>query len=49
MAKPNKKDAGLNKSRPSNSQKKARLQQILLAVIGIILIISMVMALAMNY
>lgn len=49
MAKPNKKDAGSSKSRPSNSQKKARLQQILLAVIGIILIISMVMALAMNY
>jgi len=35
--------------RRSTQQSKARLQQIILAVIGIIVIISMVLALAMNY
>ena len=48
MAKPNKKDVGASNSRSSISTKKARAQQILLAVIGIIVIISMVLALTMK-
>lgn len=49
MAKPNKQVAGSIKSRISPSQRKLRLQQIILAVIGIVVIISMVLALTMNY
>jgi hypothetical protein len=49
MAKPNKQVAGSKKSRISPSQRKLRLQQIILAVIGIVVIISMVLALTMNY
>ena len=48
MAKPNKKDAEARNSRSSSSTKKARAQQILLDVIGIIVIVSMVLALAMK-
>ncbi len=45
-----KKQAAQGKTpRNSTRQSKARLQQIILAVIGIIVIISMVLALAMNY
>lgn len=49
MSKIKKQAPGLKNSRKSDQQKKARLQQIILAVIGIIVIISMVLALAMNY
>jgi len=49
MAKPNKQVAGSKKTGMSASQRKVRLQQIILAVIGIVVIISMVLALTMNY
>lgn len=41
--------SGLKNSRKSVQQRKIRLQQVILAVIGIVVIISMVLALAMNY
>jgi len=49
MAKPNKQVTGSKKTRMSPSQRKVRLQQIILAVIGIVVIISMILALTMNY
>jgi hypothetical protein len=49
MAKTKKQAPGLKNSRKSTRQTKARLQQVILAVIGIIVIVSMVLALAMNY
>jgi hypothetical protein len=49
MAKPNKSVSGSKKSGMSARQRKIRLQQIILAVIGIVVIISMVLALTMNY
>jgi len=49
MMKSNKQATELKKSRKSTQQKKVRLQQIILAVIGIVVIVSMVLALVMNY
>lgn len=49
MTKPNQKDTGSKKPRSSTQRRNNRLQQIVLAVIGIVVIISMVLALAMNY
>ena len=49
MAKTKKQATGMKNSRKSTQQNKARLQQIILAVIGIIVIISLVLALAMSY
>lgn len=49
MSKSNKQTPAAKNSRKLAQQKKARLQQVILAVIGIIVIISMVLALAMNY
>ena len=49
MTKTKKQAAQGKNPRKSPQQSKARLQQIVLAVIGIIVIISMVLALAMNY
>jgi hypothetical protein len=49
MSKTKKQAPGLKDSRKSAQQRKVRLQQVILAVIGIIVIISMVLALAMNY
>jgi hypothetical protein len=49
MSKSKKQTPAAKNSRKIAQQKKARLQQIILAVIGIIVIISMVLALAMNY
>jgi hypothetical protein len=40
---------GLKNLRKSAQQRKIRLQQVILAVIGIVVIISMVLALAMKY
>lgn len=49
MSKTKKQATGSNNSRKSTQKNKARLQQIILAVIGIIVIVSMVLALAMSY
>jgi hypothetical protein len=49
MSKPRKQAPEVKKPRKLAQQKKTRLQQVILAVIGIIVIISMVLALAMNY
>lgn len=49
MAKPNKLAGAPKKSKMSASQRKVRSQQIILAVIGIVVIISMVLALTMKY
>ena len=49
MAKPNKQTSAPKKSKLSPSQRKVRSQQIILAVIGIVVIISMVLALTMKY
>jgi len=49
MTKSNKQATELKKSRKSTQQKKVRLQQIILAVIGIVVIISMVLALATKF
>jgi hypothetical protein len=49
MTKPKKQAPELKNSRKSTQQRKIRLQQVILAVIGIIVIVSMVLALAMNY
>lgn len=49
MSKSKKQAVELKKSRKSTHQKKVRLQQIILAVIGIVLIVSMVLALAMKF
>ncbi len=49
MAQSKKKNDGTKKPRVSSQQKKIRLQQIGMAVIGIIVILAMVLALTMNY
>ena len=49
MTIPKKQAPELKNSRKSTQQRKIRLQQVILAVIGIIVIVSMVLALAMNY
>lgn len=50
MAKTSKSKQGSeNKPRMSSTQKKLRRQQIFMAIVGIILVISMVLALVMNY
>lgn len=49
MSKSKKQAQELKKSRKSTQQNKVRLQQIILAVIGIVVIISMVLALAMQF
>jgi hypothetical protein len=49
MSKSKKQAPEAKNSRRVAQQKKVSLQQIILAVIGIIVIISMVLALAMNY
>jgi predicted nucleic acid-binding Zn ribbon protein len=50
MAKKNgNKNGSENKTRLSSTQKKLRRQQIFMAIVGIILVISMVLALVMNY
>lgn len=49
MAQSTKKNDGTKKPRTSAQQKKIRLQQIVMAVIGIVVILAMVLALVMNY
>lgn len=49
MAKPSKQASAPKRTRMSSSQRKVRAQQIILAVIGIVVIISMVLALTMKY
>lgn len=49
MAQSLKKNDGTKKPRISAQQKKIRLQQIVMATIGIVVILAMVLALVMNY
>lgn len=49
MAQLTKKNDGTKKTRISAQQKKIRLQQIVMAIVGIIVILAMVLALVMNY
>jgi hypothetical protein len=49
MAKPNKQASAPKRTKMSPSQRKVRGQQIILAVIGIVVIISMILALTMKY
>lgn len=49
MTKTNKKTVETKKSKGSARQRKARVQQVLLAVIGIVVILSMVLALTLNF
>ncbi len=49
MAKPNKQAGAPKRMKLSSSQRKVRAQQIILAVIGIVVIISMILALTMKY
>lgn len=48
MARPQKNNGGPKKPRVSAQQKKIRLQQIVMAVIGIVVILAMVLALVMS-
>jgi t-SNARE complex subunit (syntaxin) len=49
MAKPNKQTGAQKRSKMTSSQRKMRAQQIILAVIGIVVIISMILALTMKF
>jgi len=49
MAKLNKPANAPKQTKMTSSQRKVRTQQIILAVIGIVVIISMILALTMNY
>lgn len=49
MTKTNKKTAETKKTKGSACQRKAHVQQVLLAVIGIVVILSMVLALTLNF
>ncbi|HNW14617.1 MAG TPA: hypothetical protein PKZ26_04315 [Anaerolineaceae bacterium] len=49
MAKPNKQTGAQKRSKITISQRKMRAQQIILAVIGIVVIISMILALTMKF
>ncbi len=49
MVKTNKQANASKRTKTSSSQRKVRAQQIILAVIGIVVIISMILALTLNY